>query len=70
VKSTGQRTAHSAVVSQWLDICHSCHVGYVKHRTAGNIELCIICILHATLGSHKAKIRLHGVQNVHRKSGM
>jgi len=35
---------------------------YVKHFIAGNIKLCIICILHATLGYHKAKMRLHGVQ--------
>ena len=70
VKSTGQRTTHSAGVSQWLGICHFCQMDYVKHFIAGNIELCIICILHATLGSHKAKTRLHGVQNVHCKSGM
>jgi hypothetical protein len=65
VKSTGQRTAHNAGVSQWLGICHFCHMDYVKHVIAGNIELCVIRILHATLGSHKAKMRLHGVQNVH-----
>jgi len=70
VKSTAHRTAHSAGVSQWLGICHFCHMDYVKHFTADNIELCIICILHATLGSHKTKMRLHGVHNVHCKSGM